>query len=103
MKKAALLKHLQRVAEKATPRKRLNGVHVRAITEELVRVWTKSLRETGTASFSGVGRFTIDKHTGGVKFKASTLWEDRIAGKISSSKDDDDDDEDNDDENEKER
>ncbi|GAB9470591.1 hypothetical protein Gpo141_00007833 [Globisporangium polare] len=85
MNKPQLLKHLQRVAQQATPQKRLNGVHVRAITEELVNVWTKSLQETGTASFSGVGRFDVDKKTGGIKFKASSLWEDRIAGNISSS------------------
>lgn len=86
MNKPQLLKHLQRVAQQATPQKRLNGVHVRAITEELVNVWTKSLQETGTASFSGVGRFDVDKKTGSIKFKASSLWEDRIAGNISSSK-----------------
>ena len=85
MNKPQLLKHLQQVAERATPRKKLNGIHVRAITEELVNMWTKSLQETGTASFSGVGRFDVDKKTGGIKFKASSLWEDRIAGNISSS------------------
>lgn len=85
MNKPQLLKHLQKAAEKATSRKKLNGIHVRVITDELVNTWTKSLRETGTASFSGVGRFTIDKATGGIKFKASSVWEDRIAGNISSS------------------
>jgi nucleoid DNA-binding protein len=85
MNKSQLLKHLQQVAERATPRKKLNGIHVRAITEELVNVWTKSLQETGTASFSGVGRFDVDKKTGAIKFKVSTLWADRIAGNISSS------------------
>lgn len=90
MNKGELLKHLQQVATKATRKKKINGIHVRAITDELVDVWTKSLRETGTVSFHGVGRFTIDKATGGIKFKASSLWEDRIAGKISSSMDDSD-------------
>ncbi|KAF1318484.1 hypothetical protein FI667_g13859, partial [Globisporangium splendens] len=98
MNKPQLLKHLQQVAERATPRKKLNGTHVRAITEELVNVWTKSLQETGTASFSGVGRFDVDKKTGGIKFKASTLWEDRIAGNISSSMPSSESDSDSDDE-----
>lgn len=98
MNKPQLLKHLQRVAQQATPQKRLNGVHVRAITEELVSVWTKSLQETGTASFRGVGRFDVDKKTGGIRFRASSLWEDRIAGNISSSKQEDEDDTDSEDE-----
>lgn len=83
--KAELLKHLQRVAERATPRKKLNGIHVRAITDELMNTWTKSLRETGSASYPGLGRFDVDKKTGVIKFKASSLWTDKISGDISSS------------------
>ncbi|DAZ95336.1 TPA: hypothetical protein N0F65_002521 [Lagenidium giganteum] len=86
MTKSQLLKHLQNVAERATPRKRLNGVHVRAITDELMATWTRSLQETGTASFPGLGRFRIDKRSGVIKFKASTLWEDKIAGNVTSSR-----------------
>jgi nucleoid DNA-binding protein len=85
MNKPELLKHLQRAAERATPRKKLNGVHVRVITDELVRVWTKSLQETGKAGLAGLGRFHVDKKTGDIKFRASTLWKDQVAGSISSS------------------
>ncbi|KAJ0391830.1 hypothetical protein P43SY_005985 [Pythium insidiosum] len=114
MKKAQLLKHLQQVAETATTRKRLNGVHVRAITEELfdrlngvhVRaiteelfdVWARSLQETGSASLKGFGRFDVSKSTGRIMFTPSKLWKDKIDGDVSSSRgifeDEDEDDED---------
>ncbi|RLN26384.1 hypothetical protein BBJ28_00002325 [Nothophytophthora sp. Chile5] len=85
MKKAELLKHLQRVAQGATPRKAFNSIHVRAIVDETLDVWTQSLRETGTASFHGLGRFTVDKKTGDIKFKASSLLLDKLSGDVSSS------------------
>lgn len=90
MNKPELLKHLQKAAERATPRKKLNGVHVRVITDELVNVWTRSLQETGKAGLAGFGRFHVDKKTGDIKFRASSLWKDKIAGSISSSSDDGD-------------
>lgn len=91
MNKPELIKHLQRAAERATVRKRLTTVHVRAVTDELVNVWTKSLQETGTASLHGLGRFRVDKKTGDIVFKASPAWKDRIAGNISSSSSSEDD------------
>ncbi|KAJ0395229.1 hypothetical protein ATCC90586_000279 [Pythium insidiosum] len=98
MKKAQLLKHLQQVAETATTRKRLNGVHVRAITEELFDVWARSLQETGSASLKGFGRFDVSKSTGRIMFTPSKLWKDKIDGDVSSSRgifeDEDEDDED---------
>lgn len=85
MKKSQLLKHLKQVAERASERKRLNGIHVRTIVEELQDVWAKSLQETGTASLKGFGRFDVHKGTGSIKFTPSKLWKDKIAGDVSSS------------------
>lgn len=85
MNKPELLKHLQRAAERATPRKKLNGVHVRAVADELVAVWARELRESGTAALSGLGRFRVDKKTGDIAFAASARWKDQIAGRVSSS------------------
>jgi nucleoid DNA-binding protein len=93
MKKTELFKHLQLVAEKATIRKRLNGIHIKAITEELLNVWTNSLRERGSASFFHFGRFDVDKKTGKIKFTASSILEEKVFGDVSLSNDKDDKDE----------
>ncbi|TMW64372.1 hypothetical protein Poli38472_012994 [Pythium oligandrum] len=85
MTKQQFLKHLQRVAEQASSHKRLNALHVRAIADEMLEVWAKSLQETGSASVSGFGRFDIQKGKGTIKFTPVKALRDRLEGDVSSS------------------